>query len=56
MDKEFTVSDVLQIIKSQLETIPVTGQNVRTMAGVFNNIDILLDACAVSKKDEEADN
>lgn len=35
----YTIKDVLKIVRTQLGTIPVSGQHVLTMAAVYNNLD-----------------
>lgn len=52
MDEKYTIMDVLKIIKGQLETIPVNGPHVYTMAAVFGNIDAITEA--LKRKESEA--
>jgi len=52
MDKVYTISEVLQIIKTQLETISVSGESVRTMASVFTNLDALIEIFTPVEKEE----
>lgn len=52
MNKQYTVKEVLEIIKTQLETIPVSGESVRTMASVFTNLDALIEIFTPVEKKE----
>lgn len=42
MKEQYTVLEVLEIIKSQLYTIPVAGQNAVAMASALQNLDVLI--------------
>lgn len=44
MDQHYTITDVLAIIKAQLDTIPVNGQHVRTMAAIMSNLESVIEA------------
>lgn len=53
MKNIFTVSEAFELIKSQLETIKVSGQDVQTLASVFQNIDLCITATRTPAPQEE---
>lgn len=55
MNEQYTIADVLKIIKGQLETIPVNGKHIYTMAAVFNNIDAITQALKHKEKEVATD-
>lgn len=42
MKERYSVLEVLEIIKSQLYTIPVAGQHAVSMASALQNLDVLI--------------
>lgn len=52
MKNIFTVSEAFELIKSQLESIRVSGQDVRTLASVFDNIDNCIAATRIPAPQE----
>lgn len=42
MNNQYTIKDVLKIVRKQLDTIPVSGQHVQTMAAVYGNLDAVI--------------
>lgn len=52
---KYTIVDVLKIIKNQLNTIPVSGQHVLTMAGVFSNLETLIDTLTPQNEKEPSE-
>lgn len=50
-EQVYTLHDVLNVIKSQLMTIHVSGVDVVTMAAVFKNIDACVEVIQKGKED-----
>lgn len=55
MKEKYSVVEVLQIIKTQLETIPVAGKHVQTMAAAMQNLDACIDAFIPAKIERKED-
>lgn len=50
-ERDYTIADVLTVIKSQLMTIHVSGTDVTTLAAVYKNLDACLEVIKKEKDD-----
>lgn len=57
MDKQqYTISEVLKIVKKQLLTIPVSGQNIYTMAAALQNLDVCINTLDTPIEEKDGGN
>lgn len=57
MDKQqYTISEVLKIVKKQIMTISVSGQNIYTMAAALQNLDACINTLETPIEEKDGGN
>lgn len=57
MDKQqYTISEVLKIVKKQIMTISVSGQNIYTMAAALQNLDVCINTLETPIEEKDGGN